>query len=275
MIGTSLLYKDCYLIYIDRLGTKFLINEADKIYENRIGFYEMSPLYSDTYEIFKEIFDNEFKFFGFSDTVIAVPSINDLEKIYKSASKAFVRLLGYSIANRIYITYGDFAFHRFEDITIDNDNFICPIYGTTVLNAHEMDEKKIECLGIFVHNSVPDKSNVINNAKFNDKDIGGLIDIEKYLSEEERKDLKSFIEEKIKVEEVEKSIDDYLQSGHGTISTQMFENMEIPNKERIEILGDVFKRKKLNNQATLSYYRNLKSAIIEKNEIIIKINNSV
>jgi len=67
--GTGFSYDKIYAIYIDRLGTSSFIREKDSTYDNRIGFYEMSPLYLESYEVFRSVFGTDFKFFGFSDTI--------------------------------------------------------------------------------------------------------------------------------------------------------------------------------------------------------------
>ena len=71
-ISTSRFYHDCYIIFLDKAGTKVNIRDHDTIYNNRIGFYEIVSLYKESVDVFDEILEKRYQFFGFSDTIVVM-----------------------------------------------------------------------------------------------------------------------------------------------------------------------------------------------------------
>lgn len=189
--SSSLSISQCYLIYVDRLGTTSIIRKDDCLYGNREGFYGMAPLYVEPYEVLVEVLGKQFRYFGFSDTIIAVLETDDVTTIGKAASKVFSVLLSFSIATRVFITKGDFSFHRFEQLAERPDTFLCPIYGSTLLDAYELDKLGMKCLGAFAHKSVINQFETMPNVKFQNEAEVGFINLKSYLTDDEISKIKS------------------------------------------------------------------------------------
>ena len=145
----------------------------------------MASLYVEPYEALVEVLGKQFKYFGFSDTIIAVSQTDDATVIGKAASKVFSALLSFSIASRVFITKGDFSFHRFEQLAERPDTFLCPIYGSTLLNAYKMDQLGMKCLGAFAHQNVISQFETMQNVKFQDGSEVGLLNLNRYLADDE------------------------------------------------------------------------------------------
>lgn len=145
----------------------------------------MAPLYIEPYEVLVEVLGKGFKYFGFSDTIIAVSQTDDATTIGKAASKIFAVLLSFSIASRVFITHGDFSFHRFEQLAEREDSFLCPIYGSTLLDAYQMDQLGMKCLGVFAHRNVISQFETMPNVKFSDESEVGFLNLNRYLAEDE------------------------------------------------------------------------------------------
>ncbi len=145
----------------------------------------MAPLYVEPYEVLVEVLGKQFKYFGFSDTIIAVSQTDDATVIGKAASKIFSALLSFSIASRVFITKGDFSFHRFEQLAERPDTFLCPIYGSTLLDAYQMDQLGMKCLGAFAHKNVISQFETMQNVKFQDESEVGFLNLNRYLVDDE------------------------------------------------------------------------------------------
>jgi hypothetical protein len=257
-----------FVIYVDSLGTKSLIRERDKIYQNRIGFYEMVALYFESYDVFHSVFKNGVIFFGFSDTIIAVPRTNDIDEIAIASSKVFTKLLGYSLATRIYVTYGDFSYHRLEDISDKPDTFVCPVYGSTILDADEMDQSSIRCLGVFVHPTLINEFKIIDDVRFTDGKSAGFLDLNYYLTSKEITDLIEMINASLTIENVgEKS--EQLKKEPSIISLiDLLQQHQIPMDEIDRTINDIFSRINANKKALLTYYTALQEALLNRNVIV-------
>ena len=151
----------------------------------------MAALYLESHEVLVEVLGNQFKYFGFSDTIIALLETDDVTLIGKAASKVFSALLSFSIASRVFITKGDFSFHRFEPLAERPDTFLCPIYGSTLLDAYELDQLGIKCLGVFAHKGVINQFETMPNVKFQNEAEVGFINLKSYLTDDEISKIKS------------------------------------------------------------------------------------
>jgi len=251
--GTGSSYGNIYVIYIDRLGTGSFIRENDSTYDNRIGFYEMSPLYLDSYEVFRSVFGTDFIFFGFSDTIVAAPQTRDAREVANAASMAFERLLGYSIATRIYITHSDLAFHRFEELGKETENFVCPIFGTTILDAHEMDEWGIKCLGVFVHPSILDTFAFAKGAVFANGSPTGLLDLPSYLSSERITTLIDTLRELRTIQDVNEAISRARENPAIQATIESMKKHGIPQEEIDDSLREPVLRSNRNKRAIFAY----------------------
>lgn len=256
-------YSDTYVIYVDRLGTKSLIREKDEIYNNRIGLYEMSPLYLESHEVFCSVFGDDFKYFAFSDTIVGVPTTKDVNKIAIAASRTFARILDFSIAARIYVTSGDFSFHRFEQLAENPDNFICPIYGSTILDAHEMDELHLKCLGVFIHPAIHAKFNIVDGVRFEDGSPAGFLDLKHYLSCTEIEDLIEAVRDKLAIEDAAEK------------TRKMKDCPAIRSKEKQiqegtigQTLAGSVERENLNKKPINIHLRTLQHALLQRHAIV-------
>ena len=251
--GAGFSYDKIYVIYIDRLGTSSLIREKDSVYDNRIGFYEMSPLYLDSYEVFRSVFGTDFKFFGFSDTIVAAPQTRDAREVAKAASMAFETLLEYSIATRVYITHGDLAFHRFEDLSDETENFVCPIYGTTILDSHEMNEWGMKCLGVFAHPSILDTFALAKGAIFEDGSPAGLLDLPSYLPSERVTALIATLSELRKIQDVDEATSRLAKIDVVQTSTEAMKKLGMSQQDIDDSLKESVMRSNRNKRAILAY----------------------
>jgi len=261
-IGTGFSYDKIYVIYIDRLGTSSFIREKDSTYENRIGFYEMSPLYLESYDVFRSVFGADFKFFGYSDTIVAAPQTRDAREIAKAASMAFESLLKFSINTRVYITHGDLAFHRFEDLSEETENFVCPIYGTTILDAHEMNEWGMKCLGVFVHPSILDTFALAKGAIFADGSPAGLLDLPTYLPSEKVTALIATLCELRKIQDVDEATSRVAEIGVVQTITESMKKQGISQQDIDDSLKESAMRRNRNKRATRAYCTALVDAML-------------
>jgi len=188
-------YSDCFVIYLDKMGTSDQIRERDDVYDNRKGLYQLGIVYKKSLEIFHDLFSDSFRFFGFSDTVMAVipydennPVSTDL--IAKTAISLFIELTKMNFPVQIFISRGDFGFNTFEGIIDKSIGAVCPVYGSSLLYATEFDKhwKMVDsnCVGVFIDNSAITDFKIIYRIKVDDgkKEIG-IIDFEHYLMPEE------------------------------------------------------------------------------------------
>lgn len=251
--GTGFSDDKIYVIYIDRLGTSSFIREKDSTYDNRIGFYEMSPLYQESYDVFRSVFGTDFKFFGFSDTIVAAPQTRDASEVAKAASMVFESLLDYSIATRVYITHGDFAFHRFEDLSEETENFVCPIYGNTILDAHEMNEWGVKCLGVFVHPSILDTFALAKSAIFSDGSLAGLLDLPTYLPSETVTALIGTLSELGKIQDEDKATSRVAKIDVVQTMTESMKKHGISQQDINDSLKKSVMRSNRNKRAILAY----------------------
>ncbi len=212
IVGTALYFQNKYLIYIDKSGTSSKIKEKDPIYDNRIGFYEMSIFYEETYERAKQLLDNEFLFFGFSDTILILTFCDNPTIIGKLAAKIYCYLLYYRIHSKIFITYGDFGCHDFEKFKTNKNIFICPVYGRTLLKAYELEKTKIEYFGVFIEKQIIENFKLKTKINLNKNLYVGFLDLKFYLAEEEFNDCLKMMEDFLKEEninELKKAILEY------------------------------------------------------------------
>ncbi|MGD9732630.1 MAG: hypothetical protein AB7U45_10655 [Desulfamplus sp.] len=260
---TSLMYLDNYVIYLDRLGTSSFIQEKDSVYGNRIGFYKMNELYLESYEIFKSVFKNNFNYFGFSDTIIAVPKEKNARDVAVAASSVFVELLKLDIATKIYITRGDFYFHRFESLNDKQDNFICPIYGSTILDSHKMDASGIKCLGVFVHSNALEDFIILKNVKFVDGLSSGLLDLHYYLCEKSKTNLSSILNNLLIMDDENKALEILEIKEHGFIKSmvELLKEHHVSEKEIVKIITENSLRRNRNKKALLDYCKILQKAL--------------
>ncbi len=200
-------HKDVYLIYIDKMGIKYDIREKDSIYDNRKGLYRLIPFYESSACCFNNVFGSDYKFYGFSDTVLAVIDVDKSQKVAYAACKTFLNLLKFSLPIRVFISRGDFGALFPGPEVKKAGGMTCPVYGSALLNAYELNEMGIKCLGVFVHESARDEIEYLPGVIDSKSQLPlGFISYEKYYNEKDLEELKStaiqnatvpdFIEEK-------------------------------------------------------------------------------
>lgn len=273
--GESAYYTDCYVVFIDKLGTKWSIRENDSIYANRIGFYELFLLYEIVASTFNEIFNGKYLLFGFSDTVLSIMSKSSRLYVAKASVKALINLIEANLPVRIYISRGNFAYHSFESSEFDvskTEGLVCPIYGSALLNAYEMDTLGIKSCGVFLHDSVMKdfsyKRNIISNKTGNPV---GLIDFNKYSTPADHIRLNKALDENIDNLTVEQIENNFLNSC-GKDCLRAFEKAGMNYETLLETAREGFKRTATVAQKTFPYYNALRESI-KNNQDIVKIDH--
>jgi uncharacterized protein YneF (UPF0154 family) len=266
IVSSSKQYSDTYLIYIDKLGTTYEIEEKDSVYGNSKGLCKLATMYLESNEVLKKHFNEEVLFFGFSDTVIALPLINKPELIAKTVCNIFFKLLQYQIYTRIFVTKGDFSFHKIDDLEKSQNAFICPIYGTALLDAYKLDSKSYTTIGPFIQNNASDNINLVEKATFLSGNNVSLINLKSYLSEEH-------------VEEVHRLItgiingpDEYMKQFEESSKyySELFsgQNNRINEQEIRELINEVRGQKESERKSLLKSLTTLKSILDEEKTII-------
>jgi len=274
-------YKDVYLIYIDKLGIKFEISEKDSIYDNRKGLYRLTPFYELSACCFNNSFGGEYKFYGFTDTVLAVVGVDKSQKVAHAACKAFLNLLKFSLPIRVIISRGDFGVLFPGPEVKRAGGMTCPVYGSALLKAYELDQKGIECYGVFVHESARDEIEYLPGVIDSNSHLPlGFISYEKYYDETDIEELKStviqnanipdFIEEKKSlskcpaIKAVMEGAKDFLNN-YGLASKY--------EKDTIEALDEGIHLRIESIKKTKPYYDSLLAVLKEKN-VKIKTNKN-
>ena len=266
-VSSSFSYEDQYLIYIDQLGTSQQIRETDSIYKNKKGLAKLPILYIESHELIKKAFSDNFEFFGFSDTIIALPHCKETITIAKCSCEIFLRLLQFRIFTRVFITKGDFSYHSINEIDSHNKTFLCPIYGSTILDAYEMDSFGFSTLGVFIGKNIKKDFSLNGKAKFSGKIDAGFVNFKSYLSTKDISEISRLINEIIDgpgeyIEAFDKASKKYSK----LFST---ENELIFSEAELKAMCDEVKKQKINERsALLNKLLTLKS-LLEDEETVI------
>jgi hypothetical protein len=262
------------MIYVDKMGTSANIREEDILYDNREGLFRMGTFYELAAEVFNNVFGTDnYYFFGFSDAVIAVTEEAKSELVAKAASKLLCKLTENNIPVRIYITRGDFAYHKLQGEVSKTKGQVCPIYGTTLLDAYEMDCSSIRCIGVFLHEKAINDMKIIGKDVVTKKNFNiGLLDLESYLEIEEIEQLKNNVSKKLSVPTIEKLEEVLNNSCWGVCNKKLIKLIEekFPiSKEEIEqIMRVPFEKEIKNTETTIEYYRNLYNALTKRTVVL-------
>ena len=271
-------YSDCFVIYVDKMGTSCQISYNDRIYGNRVGLSHLGSFYQTSAEIFSDSFKDNFKFFGFSDTVLAVVPIEERNSISpdcvaKTAIFLFFELIKTNLPVRIFISRGNFGFHIFHGVIERSVGNVCPVYGSALLNAYQSEkqlgDRKIKCTGVFIDESAKRDLRTLDKVKTVDGDREvGLIDFEHYLEPTDFDILRKEIQRHIQLqtlEELQAKIFDR-ECGCGELNFQLYSSL--PENKKSEVLEDLNEgAKKIHSDQKFMhpYYAKLLEAI-EKRE---------
>ena len=155
-VGVSMAYR--YLLYIDILGFSNLVDEPARV--------------ADLYEVVASLNVHkhpDFKAIVFSDTIL-VYNINEtagradpnyyVMYLCEFAQDLQARLLGKDIFFRAVLVRGTFDHYELNRIPC--------FYGKALVRAYQ-DEKRIKAIGLFIHSSLVQYSDVFHTENFNDE----------------------------------------------------------------------------------------------------------
>lgn len=145
-----------YLLYIDILGFSNLVEKGSRnVYEIYDAINQLNVHQHDA-----------FKTIVFSDTVLVYNRTEPSSKhdhqylvmyAIEFAQDLLYRLIGKNVFFRATLRYGEFTHFKFSNL----DAF----YGTSLINSYR-DEKRIPCVGLFIHKSVWSRNDIFPTAPF-------------------------------------------------------------------------------------------------------------
>jgi hypothetical protein len=149
--------EERFLLYIDILNFSNLVKHRRGVAE----LYEtINRLHVHRHDYFTTII--------FSDTILVYNKVqpSELKEVQyivmylcEFAQDLFYRLIGRDIHFRAYITCNDFALYEMEHI---KDVF----YGEALIEAYQA-EKRIQCMGLFINNTVVPYCDIFETRRFN------------------------------------------------------------------------------------------------------------
>ena len=193
---------------------------------------------------------------------------SDIEIVSKCVSELFVNLYNSGIYIRIFITKGDFSFHELE-FTKNSNSLVCPIYGTTLLDAYEMDSRGYKTLGVLLTEKASSGFKTLGNVQFSDGSRDKILDIEKYL---DKKKYRSFYESICHFDE---NIQNFIKNfENATREYSKLFSLTITQQDVENIINEVSEKKVKENSVLNQYLSNLKEALAG-NDITIKVNKKI
>lgn len=142
------------------------------LYIDILGFKELIESGGDVFDLFQTIDelnvhnDNDFHCIVFSDTILVYGDDRWLSApsqavmwLVEFAQDLFYRLIVKDIHFRAYITIGDFHHYKLNNIEA--------YYGQALVDCYTK-EKDIQCVGVFIDNSLVKYSDIFHTNKFDD-----------------------------------------------------------------------------------------------------------